>query len=100
MTTSSEIKIKNIGTKCGKAEVMMNGDMVNEVPSEVPRPKAEGLQAQRVLAKELLEGLYSPSFTQIFILLSSWTRKDGFLAWPPNSVEYHTQFYLAELQQS
>ena len=37
-----------------------SGIVVNEVPTEVPRPKPEGPQALRVLALRLSEGLHFP----------------------------------------
>ena len=56
--------------------------MVNGVPGEVPRDSIHHVTAK--------------AFSHIFILLSSGTSKEGFLALPRR--EYQTQYYLVEAQ--
>ena len=71
--------------------------MVIRVPMEVPRPKHEWLQAQGFWSRDFQRG--SPkAFPHIFILLSSWTRKQEFYFTNGLPREYNVQCYIAEVQ--
>ena len=66
--------------------------MLNGVPREVARPKPKKPQARGFLPQDFLrDNIYSDkskAFPHIFILLSSWTRQEGFLS----LAEYHGQY--------
>ena len=60
--------------------------MVNGVRREVLRPKPKGAAGSKVFGRGTSQGfsftmIHTPkTFPQIFILSSSWTSKEGFLA--------------------
>ena len=82
------------------------GRVVNGVPREVPRPKPEGPQAPRVLAAGLPRGTpFTTLHPRLFHIMSFFghpglVKRDFFHCRQIQPVprEYHTQYYLVEVQ--